>query len=101
MSDSPTRHDGLQKAARLATREAALPLRALSLLGTFGSEDAPRALLRTRRGDILRVRAGDTVGGDRIAAIATGQVVLERHGKTRVLRMPGSAGSSNSGAGGS
>ncbi len=101
MSDTPTLNDAANTAARLATREAVLPMRALSLLGTFGTADALQALLRTPRGNILRVHAGDTVGGDRIAAVESGLVVLERQGKTRVLRMPGAGGASISGAGGS
>lgn len=101
MSEQNPNDEALAKTQRLATRDNAIDLTVLSLLGIFGTEEALGALLRTRRGDILRVHTGDEVENLRIAAIGSDRVIVEQRGKRIELTMPGGDGASNSGAKGS
>ena len=76
------------KAAEIATTQARLNLRKTILLGTFGSESAPGALLRLPSGDVIRVTRGDPVAGGEIAAIDADKVVIAHGGRTTVLTAP-------------
>lgn len=96
MSELPPSPEAIAETERLATRTGAIDLHEMSLLGIFGSDDAPGALLRTRKGNILRVSEGDTVENMKIAAIGADSVTIERRGKRVELAMPGSDGASNS-----
>ena len=71
-----------------ATTEQTLPLDETALLGTVTTPQGPMALLRTRRGRIEKVRPGDQVGGDRVAAITDGVVHVVRNGLARMITMP-------------
>lgn len=75
--------------AQAATLRNVISLSGLTLIGTFGTETEPGALLRTSGGRIHRVTPGDSVGGRRIAAIGVGEVVLESGGRSERLEMPG------------
>ena len=72
--------------AKHATEEAKLERTAL--IGIFGEESAPQALIRQRSGQILKVATGDKVGNQEVAAIGEDHLVLKRGGNTKVLRLP-------------
>ena len=101
LSEQNPNDAALAQTQRLATRDNAIDLSTLSLLGIFGATESLGALLRTRRGDILRVHPGDQVENMRVAAIGTDRVIVEQRGKRIELTMPGGDGASNSGAKGS
>ncbi|MDF1728145.1 MAG: pilus assembly protein PilZ [Sulfitobacter sp.] len=75
-----------KKVADLANQEADLDRTAL--IGIFGSEKAPHALVREGSGEILRVGLGDKVGSRKVAAIGVDHLVLARGSFTKVLRLP-------------
>ena len=72
--------------AEKATLSARLP--ALTLIGIFGTADAPGALIRTRQGNIQRVTVGDKVASRTVAAIDEDRVILARNGQTTTLTFP-------------
>jgi hypothetical protein len=74
------------KVERLATQEAHLPRTAL--LGIFGTEDAPSALVLLPQGKTQIVGVGDKIGKGIVVAIGTDQIVLARSGTQHILRMP-------------
>ncbi|WP_306733628.1 amidophosphoribosyltransferase [Marimonas arenosa] len=82
---------GLDQAARLATVTARFDTDGLILLGTFGSESRPGAILRLPDGDTRRVTTGDTVGDMTVQAISDGKVVIETSGRVSTLVSPGDA----------
>ena len=61
---------------------------ALTLLGTFGSQSNPQALLKLRNGQTETVSRGDQVNGQTVVAIEEGRVALARNGTARWLDMP-------------
>ncbi|MFA8385618.1 MAG: amidophosphoribosyltransferase [Pelagibaca sp.] len=61
---------------------------ALILLGTFGTNDHPQALLKLRGGKIATVSRGDLVKGETVVAIEEGRVALARNGTAHWLEMP-------------
>ncbi len=76
-----------QHVADLATETARLP--ALALLGVFGSDESPSALLRQPDGTTLRVTTGDAVDRKTVVAIAPDRVILQQGSRTRTLTLPG------------
>ncbi|MEO1777219.1 MAG: amidophosphoribosyltransferase [Pseudomonadota bacterium] len=75
--------------AHLATDRGALPLRQLTVIGIFGTDAAPRALLRMPGGQITQVAVGDTVRQGTIVAIAGTSVTLATAmSRTSQLDMP-------------
>jgi hypothetical protein len=62
--------------AASATLPDLLSLENLAVIGVMTGQEAPAALIRSRRGDIARVTAGETAFGVTIAAIDATQVVL-------------------------
>ncbi|APE43895.1 pilus assembly protein PilZ [Sulfitobacter alexandrii] len=86
MSNTDTQHPTPRNVADLATTEARLDRTAL--IGIFGSETAPGALVRTPNGRITRVGLGDTVAGGTVAAIGEGQLVLNVRGRAKALKLP-------------
>ena len=81
-----TQEDTSRRVARIATQEVRLDR--FALIGIFGSDRAPGALVRTRDGQIARVTLGDTVDGATVAAIHIDRVVLSRGTGTQVLTLP-------------
>ena len=81
-----------QSAARVganATMPDALPLNDLVVIGVMRAHDGTAALLRSSRGQIARVRVGDTAFGVQITAIGEAQVLLiDRWGRTQSLALP-------------
>ena len=71
-----------------ATRPASADLTGLILLGTFGSGDAPKALVRTSRGKVQMLKIGDQIGRDPVIAIEDGRLALAQKGETRWLTQP-------------
>lgn len=61
---------------------------AVTLLGTFGSQNAPQALLKLRGGKTATVSRGDRVNGQTVVAIEDGRVALARNGTAHWLDMP-------------
>ena len=75
--------------AALATETQALPLRRLQLIGVAGTEETPRALLRTPAGQITTVERGDAIRQGTVIAIGANSVTLSGGGgRTTVLHMP-------------
>lgn len=72
--------------AKLATTQA--QLNNLALLGTFGSDAAPAALVRLATGRVKRIERGDTLSGRRVMAIDAGRVLLSGATGEQVLRLP-------------
>jgi type IV pilus biogenesis protein PilP len=61
---------------------------ALILLGTFGSQTDPHALLKLRGGRTKTVTRGDSVNGKTVVAIEDGRVALARNGAAEWLEIP-------------
>jgi hypothetical protein len=61
---------------------------ALILLGTFGTQTDPQALLKLRNGSTETMSRGDKVNGQTVVAIEEGRVALARNGTAHWLDMP-------------
>jgi len=71
-----------------ATTPDALVEHRLSVIGLMQAHDGTAALLRSSRGQIARVKAGDTAFGAQIIAISDAQIVLtDRWGRTQSLAL--------------
>ena len=75
-----------KKVTDLATEKADLSNTAL--IGIFGSDSTPGALIREGGGKISRVEVGDQVAGGVVAAIGQGTLVLSSRRDNKVLRLP-------------
>lgn len=71
-----------------ATQTATAKLDTLILLGTTGTGEASKALIRTSKGEVVALKLGDRIGRDPIVAIEEGRVGLVRNGETRWLTQP-------------
>ena len=60
----------------------------LVLLGTFGTQNAPSALVRLPGGKVKTVSVGDRLSGATVMAIDTAELTLARNGQAQKLRMP-------------
>ncbi|WP_292291439.1 amidophosphoribosyltransferase [Marivita sp.] len=76
------------RVARQATQTTSDLGGALTLLGTFGPQDDPNALLKLRGGKTTTVSRGDRVQGQTVVAIEDGRVALARNGTAHWLEMP-------------
>ncbi|MBP0480954.1 amidophosphoribosyltransferase [Sagittula salina] len=74
--------------AKAATQTSAAPLNGLILLGTFGADKRPNALVRTSRGEVVQLKIGDRIGASPIIAIETGRLAYARNGRTTWLTQP-------------
>lgn len=72
--------------AQLATER--VHLERVALLGIFGTQSAPAALVREADGGTTRVHVGDRVAGGTVTAIGEDRVVLSRATGQKVLRLP-------------
>lgn len=72
--------------AKLATTQTRLDT--LALIGTFGSDKKPGALVRLASGKITRIKPGDMVGGRKVVSIMQAKVKLAGAGGKKVLRLP-------------
>ena len=75
-----------KKVTDLATEKADLSRTAL--IGIFGSEATPGALIRDGRGRIHRVTLNDKISDGIVAAIGDDSVVLAQRGRTVTLKLP-------------
>lgn len=71
-----------------ATQANVLNLRAISLIGVYGSQRDRRAHVRLGNGRIVTVRPGDRLDGGRVAAIGTSELVYTKNGRNIRLAMP-------------
>lgn len=78
-----------QNVAESATQSAKIPGNGPLLLGVFGSESAPEALIRLPGGKTETVAVGDSVAGQKVMAIDETRIALARGGKARWLELPG------------
>ncbi|PZQ51229.1 MAG: hypothetical protein DI556_03400 [Rhodovulum sulfidophilum] len=70
-----------------AVESAGISRGGLSLLGVFGTKTARHALIRLPNGSVTRVRAGDSVQGARVAAVAADSVRLTGSGRDVILKI--------------
>jgi type IV pilus biogenesis protein PilP len=77
-----------QTVAQLATTEDALNLRQVNLIGIYGRPNDRRALVRLSNGRYIKVEAGDSLDGGRVAAISESNLRYEKRGRTITLSMP-------------
>lgn len=75
-----------QKVVDLATERATLER--MALIGTFGAETSPGALLRLPGGGFEKVTVGDDVAGGTVLAIDAGRLILSRMGAELILSLP-------------
>ena len=74
--------------ARQATRENALNLRKINLIGVFGTPADRRALVRLASGAYRNVKVGDRLDGGRVVAIGDSQLRYEKRGRNLTLKLP-------------
>lgn len=74
--------------ARAATEANVLNLRELNLIGVYGASNARMALIRTSRGQYVRVTVGDSLDGGRVVAIGENALNYVKRGRTYTLQMP-------------
>ena len=86
MTPTPHTTDTPEKVAEFATEQAKIPR--IALIGIFGTEAAPRALIRRPNGKIDRVAVGDKAAGGIVAAIGDDRVVIAQRSTTKVLQLP-------------
>ena len=83
--------EGQPQVVRLeATRRVQYDPTRPRLIGIFGREDAPNALLRLPSGLMRRVARGDRIGAATVAAIDAEAVILVQGGRTERIAMPAS-----------
>lgn len=75
-----------ENVAILATKKSTLSR--IALIGIFGSDANPSALLREDYGSFARVTIGDSFNGGVVEAIGTDSLILSRGGKTKVMKLP-------------
>ncbi len=76
------------RAEALATEAGALDLNMLSLIGTMGTDEDRRALVRLPTGRFQTIAVGDMLRGRRVDAIEPGRLLMSRNGHQSVLEMP-------------
>ncbi|MFW2587513.1 amidophosphoribosyltransferase [Sagittula sp. SSi028] len=74
--------------AKTATTQSNATLDGLILLGTFGSNAAPRAMVRTSKGETVTLKIGDRIGRNPIVAIEDGRLAYAKGGAMQWLRQP-------------
>lgn len=74
--------------AQTATTHADIALSKLTLLGTFGTDAAPKALVRLPDGAIATLIPGDTLGAQTVIAIDHDRLGLGRGGTAYWLTLP-------------
>lgn len=74
--------------AREATLENALNLRAVNLIGVYGTASNRRALVRLPSGQYRKVQVGDRIDGGSVSAIGEDRLMYQKGGRNLVLEMP-------------
>lgn len=76
-------------AAANAVTPNILPLHELTLIGLMYADGASTALIRTSQGQIAKVRPGDIIGAQTVAAISeNGLILAGTNGSQTILKMP-------------
>ena len=75
--------------AQTATVTVQGSLKGLILLGTFGAEGAPKALIQLPGGKTESVTVGDRVDGNPVLAIETGRIAIQNRGAAQWIVQPG------------
>lgn len=78
-----------QAVAQSATVSVDIPSKSIVLLGTYGSETAPRALLRLPDGQTATVQIGSRIGAHQVVAIDGTRIALATNGRGTWLSVPG------------
>lgn len=73
---------------RAATRENAINLHRINLIGVTGSDSDRRALVRLPSGRFVTVGSGDTLDGGRVAAVGDRSLQYVKSGRTITLEIP-------------
>jgi hypothetical protein len=74
--------------ARAATRENAINLHRINLIGVTGSDSDRRALVRLPSGRFVTVGSGDRLDGGRVAAVGNRSLQYVKSGRTITLEIP-------------
>ncbi|GAA4224893.1 hypothetical protein GGQ68_001851 [Sagittula marina] len=85
MAQDTTTSDAVNQAA---TQRSVGALDGLILLGTFGNDETPRALVRTSKGQTVTLKVGDRIGTAPVVAIQDGRLAYAAHGNTKWLKQP-------------
>ena len=72
-----------------ATTKNIFELNRTNLLGTFGTEKDPSALIKLASGEVIKVRVGDRFSGWRVFEIHKEKILLRNGRVQEVLRIPG------------
>lgn len=86
MNTAPEGTETPQEVKDLATEQVALPR--IALIGVFGSQTQPGALIRNPNGKISRVGVGDAAAGGIVAAIGDDKIVIAKRDGSTVLSLP-------------
>ncbi|WP_417741532.1 amidophosphoribosyltransferase [Salipiger sp.] len=78
-----------RQVAERATKSVEIPRSGPMLLGVFGDQNAPEALVRLPNGRLDTVALGDRVSGRQVVAIADGRIALAQRGKAYWLEQLG------------
>ena len=77
------------RVAKQATQANMVPARSLSLLGLFGVETDLQAMVRLPSGRVKTVKTGSRLTQGRVLGIDPSGIVLEKHGRSSRIEMPG------------
>ncbi|MBU1277669.1 MAG: hypothetical protein KJ699_15275, partial [Alphaproteobacteria bacterium] len=75
--------------ARAATVKNAINLRALNLMGVYGSSSDRRALVRLPSGRFAKVKIGDKIDGGRVQSIGSDSLTYVKNGRSITLEVAG------------
>ncbi|WP_417267273.1 hypothetical protein [Celeribacter baekdonensis] len=75
--------------ARAATVKNAINLRALNLMGVYGSSSDRRALVRLPSGRFAKVKIGDKIDGGRVQSIGSDSLTYVKNGRSVTLEVAG------------
>ncbi|KPP88706.1 MAG: hypothetical protein HLUCCO07_11780 [Rhodobacteraceae bacterium HLUCCO07] len=88
MSDQEPITDETVNVGLLAKSRDTLPRGRTVLIGIFGDQESPGALLRSSSGQVQRVKLGDDALGGKVMAIGDGAIVIASGQGTKVLKLP-------------
>ncbi|MBY6162211.1 hypothetical protein KUV73_15095 [Mameliella alba] len=74
--------------ARAATTDNAINLKAINLIGVYGTSDNRRALVRLANGKYQKVKVGDRLDGGRVTAIGEEELRYSKGSRNLTLKMP-------------
>ena len=74
--------------SQAATIDNAIRLRAVNVIGIYGTARQGRALVRLANGRIFMVSVGERLDGGRVAAISDNSLVYVKSGRNITLEVP-------------